>query len=1030
MAPEQFQSHVEEEALRRRSAVFDHLPDGVMVTTLEGVIIDWNRGAEQMFGWSREEVLGRTPAILHRPEDAAELTDRINATATRDGRWSGEITFLRKDGSVGVCETTTTPMRDEQGRIIATLGVNHDITARKQTEGRVIEERDLLRTLIDALPDVIFFKDRQGKYLLHNAANRRLYKLPGEEITGKTVFDLPGGEELARMYHADDMTVIETGEPLLNREEPFEDVDGARGCFLTSKFPLRDGAGNVIGLVGIARNITERKEAERKLADEQERLRTVIDAIPDLLFVKDLEGRHVLHNKANVLTFQFENPSATVYELPIPREYADSYAADDRYVMETGEPIVNREEPYQQKNGERGWFLTSKFPLRDSSGEITGLVGICRDITDIRRSAAELEQARQRLIDHVENSPMAAVEWTESAAISRWSTRARVMFGWAEHEVLGRSFLEIGFVHPEDDAQVREIVARLLDGRDQRSSSRNRNLRKDGTIVHCSWQNSVLRDAEGRIVSVLSLVQDVTEQVAAEETIRENERLYHTMVEATNTGYVQLDQHGIVLEANAEYVRLTGRTDVHELLGAPCTQWAALHDFDRTQRALHTCIDGGSVRNFELEYVTPEGAFVAVEMNACSVHVAQERRIIAFCRDISERRNAERERKQMERNLQEAQKLESLGVLAGGIAHDFNNLLTGVLGNASLASTDLGPGSPVQPYLEQIETAALRAADLCKQMLAYSGKGRFFIQRLDLNNLITETAELLQISVSKKASLSLKLAASLPAVLADATQLRQVVMNLVINASEALGDRAGSIYVATGAVQVDSSFLEETHLSPDLPAGEYVFLDVMDDGVGMSQEVQRRIFDPFFTTKFTGRGLGLAAVLGIVRGHKGALKVYSEEGVGTTFKVLLPATNGPGDELGRGNPASSNWRGEGTVLVIDDEESVRVTTSRMLQALGFSPLQAENGREGLKLFGANRGAIVLTVVDLTMPEMDGEEVFRELRLLDPEARVLLMSGFNEQEATSRFSGKPLDGFLQKPFRVPALREKLQQILGG
>jgi CheY-like chemotaxis protein len=336
----------------------------------------------------------------------------------------------------------------------------------------------------------------------------------------------------------------------------------------------------------------------------------------------------------------------------------------------------------------------------------------------------------------------------------------------------------------------------------------------------------------------------------------------------------------------------------------------------------------------------------------------------------------------------------------------------------------------VQPYLEQIETAALRAADLCKQMLAYSGKGRFFIQRLDLNNLITETAELLQISVSKKASLSLKLAASLPAVLADATQLRQVVMNLVINASEALGDRAGSIYVATGAVQVDSSFLEETHLSPDLPAGEYVFLDVMDDGVGMSQEVQRRIFDPFFTTKFTGRGLGLAAVLGIVRGHKGALKVYSEEGVGTTFKVLLPATDGPGDELGRGNPASSNWRGEGTVLVIDDEESVRVTTSRMLQALGFSPLQAENGREGLKLFGANRGAIVLTVVDLTMPEMDGEEVFRELRLLDPEARVLLMSGFNEQEATSRFSGKPLDGFLQKPFRVPALREKLQQILGG
>jgi PAS domain S-box-containing protein len=280
MTLEQLSSPTESNTLRHRSTVFDHLADGVIVTTLDGVITDWNRGAEQMFGWRREEVLGKTPAILHRPEDAARLTDRINETAARDGRWWGEITFLRKDGTVGVCETTTTPMRDEQGRIFATLGVNHEITARKQMEGRVIEERDLLRTLLDALPDVIFFKDREGRYLLHNAAHRRFNAHGREEIIGKTAFDLPGVREYAQEYHADDMAVIATGEPLLDREEPFATAEGRHGWFLTSKFPLRSPSGEVIGLIGIARDITARKEAERKLADERERLRTVIRCHP------------------------------------------------------------------------------------------------------------------------------------------------------------------------------------------------------------------------------------------------------------------------------------------------------------------------------------------------------------------------------------------------------------------------------------------------------------------------------------------------------------------------------------------------------------------------------------------------------------------------------------------------------------------------------------------------------------------------------------------------------------------------------
>jgi PAS domain S-box-containing protein len=402
-------------------------------------------------------------------------------------------------------------------------------------------------------------------------------------------------------------------------------------------------------------------------------------------------------------------------------------------------------------------------------------------------------------------------------------------------------------------------------------------------------------------------------------------------------------------------------------------------------------------------------------------------RMIGTVMDVTAQHLAEEERKQMERKLQESQKLESLGILAGGIAHDFNNLLTGILGNASFARLDIPANSPAQTSLEQIELAAQRAADLCKQMLAYSGKGRFVVQRLDLNAVVRETADLLQVSVSKSAVLNYALAPNLPAISADATQIRQILMNLVINASEAIGGRSGFINIVTGVLHADRPYLTEAYLSPNIPEGDYVYLEVSDNGAGMDAATCARIFDPFFTTKFTGRGLGLAAVLGIVRGHQGALKVYSEPGQGTTFRLLLPSTEGPAD-LPPPNPVvAPPWRGSGTLLIVDDEETVRTTTARMVERLGFAPLLATDGIEALEIFHREGAHIAGVLLDLTMPILDGNATFTELRRLDPELSVLLMSGFNEQDAVHRFAGQGLAGFIQKPFKLETLREKLQAI---
>jgi two-component system cell cycle sensor histidine kinase/response regulator CckA len=445
------------------------------------------------------------------------------------------------------------------------------------------------------------------------------------------------------------------------------------------------------------------------------------------------------------------------------------------------------------------------------------------------------------------------------------------------------------------------------------------------------------------------------------------------------------------------------------------------------QRASH---EGLVIRDFEEEIVFTDGERYSVLASAAPLfdeHGAVRGAVGAFV-DITARKEEERRKRDVERDLLETQKLESLGILAGGIAHDFNNLLTGVMGSASLARLELPPTSPVLVHVDHVERAAQRAADLCKQMLAYSGRGRFVLEDIDLSSLVEEMSYLLRTSINKKAQLRFQLARDLPAVHADATQLRQVVMNLVINASEAIGTQGGLIGFSTGFTQLEAGDMRDAIPGPELPPGRYVHLEVSDTGCGMARDTLKRIFEPFFTTKFTGRGLGLAAVLGIVRGHGGALKVYSEVGHGTTFKILLPCQVTAPKAITAGSGRTATWRGCGNVLVVDDDDSVRTVVSRMLEQLGLQVTVASDGRAALEAFRTCEDGFRLVLLDLTMPHLDGEQTFRELRLIDPEVEVLLMSGFNEQEAISRFAGKGLAGFLQKPFRIDALAAKLRELL--
>ena len=403
--------------------------------------------------------------------------------------------------------------------------------------------------------------------------------------------------------------------------------------------------------------------------------------------------------------------------------------------------------------------------------------------------------------------------------------------------------------------------------------------------------------------------------------------------------------------------------------------------------------------------------------------------VMTLAVDVTEQVHIRRAMEATEEKLRETAKLESLGVLAGGIAHDFNNLLVGIIGNASLALESLGANAgPVRGMIGDVLRAGERAALLTRQMLAYSGKGRFVVESVNLTSLVEEMLPLIQGSVPKTVAVRKQLAEDLPSIEADPAQMQQVFMNLAINAAEACEERQGLVGISTSLQSIDEDYVRATFGIAEIEPGDYVVLEVSDNGIGMDEGTRAKIFDPFFTTKFTGRGLGLSAVLGIIRAHKGAVKVYSEPGKGSTFRVLFPTgTKRPAES----EPACARSAGEapsGTVLLVDDEEMVRRIANAALDQLGYRVIEASNGVEAVDLFRRRRYDIDLVILDLTMPLMTGEETLRKLRAIDPDVTVILSSGFNETDATRHFEGRGLAGFLQKPYTLTRLSERLQAAL--
>lgn len=494
------------------------------------------------------------------------------------------------------------------------------------------------------------------------------------------------------------------------------------------------------------------------------------------------------------------------------------------------------------------------------------------------------------------------------------------------------------------------------------------------------------------------------------------------IVESSEDAIISKTLDGTILTWNAGAERVYGYPAA-EAIGQQMTLLLPADRADEEGEILERIGRGERVEHFETVRRNKDGEMIDVSLTISPIRDSGGRISGAshVARNITDR-------KRLDAQLRHSQKLESLGVLAGGVAHDFNNLLMGILGNSSLALEMLSPDNPTRGLLREVVTASERASHLTRQLLAYAGKGRFVIEPINLSGLVREISALIQTSIPKNAQLRLELRDDMPLIQGDSSQLQQLIMNLVINGAEAIGpDENGTVLVTTGIQGVDEQYLLSTlGNASGLSDGTYVSLEVHDSGCGMDEATVNRIFDPFFTTKFTGRGLGLAAVQGIVQGHKGAMRVYSRPGHGTTFKVLFPATAETSSK--KPGPPPRLLARDQLILVVDDEETVRRAAKSMLEHYGYTVVVAENGKEGVELFHVLKEKVTAVLLDMTMPVMNGEEAFRRMKTIRPDAKIMLSSGYNEVEAIRRFTGKGIAGFIQKPYTATTLAEKLKFVI--
>lgn len=745
------------------------------------------------------------------------------------------------------------------------------------------EFNQLLLDVIDALVIVL---DRGGRIVLFNPACEKLTGWRCAEVLGTRLVDRLVPED-QRAGVSEVIDRIAAGRFPAHYENDWLTRSGERRWIAWANSALLNEAGDVEFVVGTGLNISDRLAAERKLRLSEERFRSLLESGMDGIVTVDQEWRMLTMSPSVRPLLGYDEPELSgrcLLELVDPTDARELRNILTTAAADPGRPVPGMAR-VQRKSGEWRIMEGVTTDLRHVDA-VQAFVVNFRDVTP-RKNAENALQASEgkyrRLHDTMRD---AFVQVNLAGRIVDFNTAYEALLGYTADEILRLHYTDIT---PErwHAAEARIIEEQVL-ARGYSDIYVKEYRRKDGTEFPIELRTVLLLDEEGRPSAMWAIVRDISERLQAEKALRDSEQKYRLIVETAQEGVWVIDSESRTTFVNQRMAAMLGY-GVDEMLGESLFHFMddegrqlAAWNVERRQQGIREQVD------FKFRHKNGSDVWTMIDTNPMIGPTGDYLGALAMITDITERRRLDEERRRLEQQLQQSQRLESLGMLAGGIAHDFNNILMAIVGNLDLSLSSLSRLSPARQNIESAVASAMRAAELCKQMLAFAGRGRLSMEVIDPNAIIADLMHMLAISVSRKVELRTALASGVPAVLGDPTQLRQVIMNLVINASEAIGDTSGTVTISTGERSCRQEDLRAPWFKGTPAAGNYVFVEVSDTGCGMPPEIMARIFDPFFTTKFTGRGLGLAGVLGIVRAHKGTIHVESEMDRGTTFRVYLP----------------------------------------------------------------------------------------------------------------------------------------------
>lgn len=889
------------------------------------------------------------------------------------------------------------------------------------------------RQLEENLNDVLYSLSSDATITYISPNVERIAGYAAEELIGQNYSAFVGPEDMVNLGKS--FRRILAGEELIT-EHQFVTRNRGPVWAMTKARPVYEGP-EVVGIQGTLLDITERRQQEQALKESEQRYRLLVDASNDIVWTFDLSSmtytfcsksieRHLGYSPEEVKGFRVGDihPAETKkWVLAAFGKVVQGDTDSDRVIIEAR---------HRHKKGGLVWMEISAVLHRDSLGQPVSFTGVTRDITERKQAEEALENEHAFLSGVLDTIGEAIVICDAQGRLVRFNEAARRLHGLPEQPIAPEQWARYYDLYQPDGTTplpTEEIpLFRAFQG-ERVIDSEMVVVPRQGRPYYLVCNGQAMVDEAGRTIGAVVAMHDITERKRTEAALRESEEKYRNLFENAPVGVFRTHSSGNVLLANSTIARILGFKSAQETVAHydDLAQQLFVNP-ERRGQLLQILQEQGFVENFEYEARAKDGRILWLSINARKVSVEADGSFVleGFLTDITARKQAEEEKARLEEQFHQSQKMESIGRLAGGVAHDLNNLLSPILGYGEMLLEDAAANDPRRESMEEIVSAGKRAQALIRQLLAFSRKQSLQFQPFNINVMVKDFKKLLRRTLREDIKIQMRLARSLPQVRGDIGQLGQVVMNLAVNAQDAM-PHGGKLSIETASLELDADYARQRR---GVAPGCYVMMAISDTGSGMDGDTREHLFEPFFTTKEKGKGtgLGLSTAYGIVKQHGGNIWVYSEPGLGTSFKVYLPVSEASPEEAIQPQHRQPAVQGSETILLVEDDRQVRNLAEIVLKRHGYAVLIGENGQEALSIMDGHEGEVQLLLTDVIMPDINGKELFEQVSRTYPDIRVLYMSGYTDDVIAHHGVIDPAVNFIEKPFTVKGLALKVREVL--